>query len=105
MPRLVELVAVFLLCNYNFLRELHASIDEKLGSEKSYIITQNLQDIEHKKQNTYFQSDWSKKISFDDSYIRRKSWKNHNRWPLETFKTKKQGKMAGTHFLKFDPLN
>ena len=100
MPRLVELVAVFLLCNYNSLRELHASINEKLGSEKSYIITRNLQDIEHKKQNTYFQSDWSKKISLDDSYIRRKSWKNHNRWPLETFKTKKQGKMAGTHFFE-----
>ena len=45
MPRLIELVTVFLLCNYNFLHELHALVNNKLGSDKSYIIEQNLQDV------------------------------------------------------------
>jgi len=102
MPRLIELVTVFLLCNYNFLHELHALVNNKLGSDKSYIIEQNLQDIEHKKQNTYIQADWSKKIPFNGIYIRRKSWKNLNRWPLETFKTKKRGTKEGNHSFKFN---
>ena len=100
MPRLIELVAVFLL--FNFLHELHASVNNKLGSDKRYFIKRNLQDMEHTKQNTHIQADWSKKVPLNDIYFRSKSWKKLNRRPLETFKTKKQGKVSGNHSLKYD---
>ena len=102
MPRLMELVAVFLLCNYNFLHQSHASVNNKLGLYKRYTTTRNLQDMEYTKQNTHIQADWSKKVPLNDIYIRRKSWKNLNRRPLDTFKTKKQGKMSGNHSWKYD---